>query len=500
MKHASKSVRLLGGSHLTTLVLALAVALLFFATLTDARYGHETAVQAYFGSLIATWSYPPDWPLGKVLSRCWIALPGGPLIALMAGLNLAFAGILHLRSVRKESSLTILHCGLLIVIAAYLCPLLRCGNGFAIAVTGGAISITGLLVHYALVKRKTAPLPSPHATPSCTKERLFLLVPLGGALLPIVLKAFGLGMPIERLNSLTLPLLAYALYGPATLVSLIAISKGERADRRLRWCYLSLLSSAIALHAFAVCTLAIIHARPPVTGLASVLLFAGLVAACTALVMETVSRQHIAALGGAIAGLSAVLLAYGMGGADTGAISPMIDKRLWLILHVVVIGSGYAAALLSVVFANIHIVWAMMSREHPLSLSLISLTKTMLNAALVLVSIGTFSGGIWAMSAWGRFWGWDPKENAALMLILWMALAIHAKRSRLVNDMGFIRLCAALGILLAWSVAGTNILGTGLHRYGYADTGLTGIGVYALAQAILVATSVIANARKQVRQ
>jgi ABC-type transport system involved in cytochrome c biogenesis permease subunit len=41
--------------------------------------------------------------------------------------------------------------------------------------------------------------------------------------------------------------------------------------------------------------------------------------------------------------------------------------------------------------------------------------------------VGTTLGGIWADQSWGRFWGWDPKENGALIIVIWNALILHAR-------------------------------------------------------------------------
>ena len=41
--------------------------------------------------------------------------------------------------------------------------------------------------------------------------------------------------------------------------------------------------------------------------------------------------------------------------------------------------------------------------------------------------LGTVLGGIWADQSWGRFWGWDPKENGALMIVLWNLLILHVR-------------------------------------------------------------------------
>ena len=56
--------------------------------------------------------------------------------------------------------------------------------------------------------------------------------------------------------------------------------------------------------------------------------------------------------------------------------------------------------------------------------------------ALLFSFVGTVLGGIWADQSWGRFWGWDPKENGALLIVLWNALILHARWGGLVSDRG----------------------------------------------------------------
>ena len=41
--------------------------------------------------------------------------------------------------------------------------------------------------------------------------------------------------------------------------------------------------------------------------------------------------------------------------------------------------------------------------------------------------VGTVLGGIWADQSWGRFWGWDAKENGALLIVIWNAIILHAR-------------------------------------------------------------------------
>ena len=89
--------------------------------------------------------------------------------------------------------------------------------------------------------------------------------------------------------------------------------------------------------------------------------------------------------------------------------------------------------------------------------------------ALFLTLFGTILGGIWADQSWGRFWGWDPKENGALLIVLWQLMMVHMRLTGLAKPSGF-----ALGmimnniiVVIAWF--GVNLLNVGLHSYGFTS-------------------------------
>ena len=78
--------------------------------------------------------------------------------------------------------------------------------------------------------------------------------------------------------------------------------------------------------------------------------------------------------------------------------------------------------------------------------------------------IGTVLGGLWADDSWGRFWGWDPKENGAMMIVLWNAILLHARWDKQVGPRGFAMLAVLGNIVTAWSWFGTNQLGDRLAQ------------------------------------
>jgi cytochrome c biogenesis factor len=90
--------------------------------------------------------------------------------------------------------------------------------------------------------------------------------------------------------------------------------------------------------------------------------------------------------------------------------------------------------------------------------------------ALLFSFIGTILGGIWADQSWGRFWGWDPKENGAILIVLANAIFLHARWGGLVRGRGMAILAIFGNIVTAWSYFGTNMLGVGLHSYGFMSS------------------------------
>lgn len=84
-----------------------------------------------------------------------------------------------------------------------------------------------------------------------------------------------------------------------------------------------------------------------------------------------------------------------------------------------------------------------------------------------LLTIGIIAGGVWANEAWGSYWSWDPKETWALITWLIFAAYLH---SRITRGWQGRRpaLLAASGFVVVWiCYLGVNLLGKGLHSYGW---------------------------------
>ena len=100
-------------------------------------------------------------------------------------------------------------------------------------------------------------------------------------------------------------------------------------------------------------------------------------------------------------------------------------------------------------------------------------------------------GGLWADDSWGRFWGWDPKENGALIIVLWNALVLHAYWDKMVKNRGLAVLAVLGNIAVAWSWFGVNQLSVGLHSYGFTEGIALALLVFVASQLAIVALAMV---------
>src|SRR5204863_127843 len=105
--------------------------------------------------------------------------------------------------------------------------------------------------------------------------------------------------------------------------------------------------------------------------------------------------------------------------------------------------------------------------------------------------VGTILGGIWADQSWGRFWGWDPKENGALIIVLWNAMILHARWGGLVRDRGLMALAVFGNVVTSFSWFGVNMLGIGLHSYGFMDEAFYWLRLFVISQLAIIGLALI---------
>lgn len=233
----------------------------------------------------------------------------------------------------------------------------------------------------------------------------------------------------------------------------------------------------------------VIRGRPPVTTLYETILFVTAVAVLAALFMEWVNRQGAALSLASILGMAGVFFAnkYEAGdGADTMAtMAAVLDTNFWLATHVTTITIGYAAGLLAGGMAHVFVFGRVLGLRRGDDAFYAGVTRMVYGSlcfSFVFSVVGTVLGGIWANESWGRFWGWDPKENGALMICLWQLAVLHARQDGILRGYG-VNIAAVIGgAIIAFSWFGVNLLGVGLHSYGFANGAYSALITFYVAE------------------
>lgn len=216
--------------------------------------------------------------------------------------------------------------------------------------------------------------------------------------------------------------------------------------------------------------------RPPVGNLYDTIIFICTVAVLVLLLIEYFTKEAIAATLAPLMGLALVLLArrFEVGDAKDhmDPLVAVLNSNYWLTTHVITVTMGYAAGLMTAFLSMTYVLLTGLG----LGKNLRSLLKMVTTAAygglcltLFLSLVGTVLGGIWANDSWGRFWGWDPKENGALMIVLWSLIMLHARFGGLIREWGFHLSSIFMACIVSFSWWHVNFLGEGLHNYGFTS-------------------------------
>jgi ABC-type transport system involved in cytochrome c biogenesis permease subunit len=256
-----------------------------------------------------------------------------------------------------------------------------------------------------------------------------------------------------------------------------------------------LLGLAFAAATAGIFTRMWLEGRPPVTNLYSSALFVGWGAVLLCLILERAFRNSIGTVAGGIIGFATLLIAHhlSLGGDTLEMMRAVLDSNFWLATHVVVITIGYSATFLAGFLAIIYVFRGVFTKTLDPSTAdaLTRMVYGIVCFATLFSLIGTVLGGIWADQSWGRFWGWDPKENGALLIVVWNAIILHARWGGMVRQRGLMALAIFGNIVTSWSWFGTNMLGVGLHSYGFMDAAFYWLIGFVASQLLLIAIALV---------
>ena len=236
-----------------------------------------------------------------------------------------------------------------------------------------------------------------------------------------------------------------------------------------------MMTSAVLLALFAM--RAYVAARPPMSSLYEIVLMVALLLMAFETGAFLFCKNRTYTLMVPVTLMASVLLFFAKFVLESGdtfqPIPAVLNSSVFLTIHVFTIALGFAGMILSGVVAHLVLFRSardktvLPSSEFPKGSPLYSLLYGTLVFGAVFTVVGTLLGGVWADFAWGRFWGFDPKECGALFVILWAMLSLHLRAGKLVSPRGFALLNSFNVIVTFLCWFGINLLGVGLHSYGF---------------------------------
>ncbi len=284
---------------------------------------------------------------------------------------------------------------------------------------------------------------------------------------------------------------ALLAYGLVLLLLALSWACGWSWLRRLS---LFVILLGLGAHTGGVIARMVIMGRPPVTNLYETFVFVGWAGAGMGLVLEAFQKRGLGILSGGLTGLVALTISgrFALEGDTMGMLAAVLDSNLWLSTHVVTIALGYAGCLVAGIIGH----WVLVQALHPRADDAAGArTEKLLLASLAVglafTGIGTLMGGIWADQSWGRFWGWDPKENGALLIILWCAILFHSRRTGWLGRAGLAAGAIGAIVIVALTWLGINLLGQGLHAYGFTTGVGSGLAVFVLGELVFVTLAML---------
>jgi cytochrome c-type biogenesis protein CcsB len=217
------------------------------------------------------------------------------------------------------------------------------------------------------------------------------------------------------------------------------------------------------------------YGHAPLSNLYESLVFAAWAIMLIYFILELRTKQRVLGVFPAIFAFLAMAYASFSTQVDS-KIQPLVPalKSNWLIAHVVTCFLGYAAFAIS---CGISILYLLKKTQtdnpHPKGVlgllpaarQLEQFNYQMIVFGFLWLSLGIITGSIWANSAWGTYWSWDPKETWSLITWLVYAALLHARtmqgwRGRRVAWLSIIGFSCVL-----FTYFGVNFLLSGLHSY-----------------------------------
>jgi ABC-type transport system involved in cytochrome c biogenesis permease subunit len=256
-----------------------------------------------------------------------------------------------------------------------------------------------------------------------------------------------------------------------------------------------LLVFAFLLHTAGLLFRMYLQGRPPVTNLYSSALFVGWGSVLLCLFLERFYKNGIGSVCASTIGFVTLLIAHNLqlDGDSLEMLRAVLDTNVWLATHVVMVTLGYSSVALAGFLGIIYIVRGFFttSFDETTARSLGRMMYGIICFATLFSFVGTILGGIWADQSWGRFWGWDPKENGALLIVMWNAIILHSRWGGFIRERGLAVMSVFGNVVFSLSWFGVNMLGVGLHSYGFMDRAFGTLMTFIASQLVVMALGML---------
>lgn len=159
-------------------------------------------------------------------------------------------------------------------------------------------------------------------------------------------------------------------------------------------------------------------------------------------------------------------------------ITPLVPvlKSYWLMIHVAVITGSYGFLGLGALLGFMNLILMILRNKNNNKTitdtikELTQINEMTLIVGVFMATVGTFLGGVWANESWGRYWGWDPKETWALVIVLIYAMILHLRFIPKANGKYLFNLVSLLGFSsVIMTYFGVNYYLSGMHSYAKGD-------------------------------
>ncbi len=152
-------------------------------------------------------------------------------------------------------------------------------------------------------------------------------------------------------------------------------------------------------------------------------------------------------------------------------------KSYWLIIHVAILTISYGFLGLGFILGIMNLfiyLFKNIRNQERLDLLILELTyinEMNLTVGIVLATLGTFLGGVWANESWGRYWGWDAKETWALVIVITYTILLHIRFIPKLSGKYIFNVASVLsfGSVLMTFFGVNYFLSKGMHSYGAGD-------------------------------